>query len=277
MTPNPIALAEAYAPDRRGRIFGFFDRLYAWPHTHRGADYRAQNAAKTASIVTHVVAIEGGEVVYAGRAPMFNGKAGGKIGGVIAIKTSRKAGTGVYEIHSHTIPAVKVGDIVAPGQKIGRNAGWMDAASWQGTSWRGCHDHIVFSDSYDGAWSTIRRVFDPEPIIRAALRRHPVPTPTPTPAGGQTAPVPPLEKEEVDDMGIRILGTPRNGTEHKPFHRYIVIPGVGSVHISNTDHLELLRRYLESGVRDDEETFRPEEVEIITSYLGGKAPTAPAR
>lgn len=266
MTPNPYALVEAYNGSRRGRPFGYYDPLYAWPHTHRGADYRQQNKEQTASIVTHVVAIEGGEVVYAGRAPEFNGKAGGKIGGVIAIKTSRKAGSGIYEIHSHTIPAVKVGDKVAPGQKIGRNAGWQDDASWRGTSWRGCHDHIVFSDYYDGAWNTNRKVYDPEPVIQASLKRHPVPPPTPTPS----KPAPTLE--ESDDMGIRIIGTPKDGTSREPFHRYIVIPGVGSVHISNTTDLALLRRYLASGP-GKEETFRPEELSIIASYLAGSKPT----
>lgn len=174
-----ISLIEAYAPERQGRVFGFFDTVYAWPHKHRGLDVREQEPGGRWSVVTDVIAIEGGEVVHAGPAPI------GKLGGTVVIRTNR-AGGGTYESHSHTVPTVKRGDRVKPGDRIGRNAGPNDLPIWRGSSWRGSHDHIVFSDFSDGAWNTARPVFDPAPIIRAALAR---------PAGGNSRPVP-----EEDDM-----------------------------------------------------------------------------
>lgn len=175
------SLIEAYAPERQGRVFGFFDTVYAWPHKHRGLDVREQEPGGRWSVVTDVIAIEGGEVVHAGPAPM------GKLGGTVVIRTNRRTGTGVYESHSHTVPTVKRGDRVRPGDRIGRNASPNDLSIWRGTSWRGSHDHVVFSDFSDGAWNTSRPVFDPAPIIRAALAQ---------PAGGNTTPI------EEDDMPL---------------------------------------------------------------------------
>lgn len=172
MTPNAAALLEAYAPERMGRPYWFYaPETYAGGH-HRGTDVRKQNADRSASIVTDVVAIVGGVVVFAAVAP------GGKLGGTVVIRTGRPLGAGRYEIHSHTMPSVKVGDVVEPGERIGRNATTSDPEAWTGyrinrpgqpKTWGGNHDHVVFSDYDDGAWNTWRKTYNPEPIIAAAL------------------------------------------------------------------------------------------------------------
>lgn len=104
------------------------------------------------------------------------------------------------------------------------------------------------------------------------------PAPKPEPAGGKPSPVTPPEQEEIEDMGIRIIGVPKDAASRTPFHRYLVIPGVGSVHISDPAHLELLRRYIAAGVgKGKEEVFRDGELAIITSYLRGEKPAAAAK
>lgn len=165
-------LAEVYGPGRARRPFGFFDVEYAWPHTHRGADFRLLDpGGGDFSVSTDVVAVDGGVVVYAGKAPAFNGIPGGKVGGVVVIDTGR-TGLSRYEFHAHTIPGVKVGDRVTSGQRLGRNADWNDDASWRGTSFRGAHDHMGVGEHPHACWNTAYRVLDPAPFIAAAIVRQ---------------------------------------------------------------------------------------------------------
>ncbi|SDG21357.1 M23 family metallopeptidase [Microbacterium sp. 77mftsu3.1] len=185
MTPTTLDLAEVYGPARTSsNVFWKKSSRYSGGY-HRGADYREQNASKTASVVTDVVAILDGTVVYAGTAP------GGALGGTVVIKGRYLLRT-VYEFHSHTLPAVKVGDKVRSGQRLGRNASWGDDEKWTGRrvkrpglsiTWDGMHDHLVFSYYSDGAWNTSRKVIDPVPFIRRAIAAQQKSKPTPKPAG----------------------------------------------------------------------------------------------
>lgn len=151
-------LIEAYAPERFGRKYKFRDlKVYTLKGYHRGQDIREQNAAKTKSIVTDVRTVSAGVVDYIGRPNKL-------LGLTIRVDTGRAKKR--YEFHSHNAGVVvKLGDKVEPGEKLARNA---DADENPGTAWGGPHDHLVISDSPDGAWQN-RAEYDPAPVIRAAV------------------------------------------------------------------------------------------------------------
>lgn len=151
------ALLEAYDDDRLGRPYKFWDRkVYTMKGYHRGQDIRKQNERKTASVVTDVVSLSAGKVVYIGRPNEL-------LELTIVVDTGR--GRGRYEFHSHDAePVVKKGQKVAAGEKLARNA---DEDENPGTAWGGPHDHLVISDYADGAWMN-RPEYDPLPFIKAA-------------------------------------------------------------------------------------------------------------
>jgi hypothetical protein len=172
MSPSILDLATVYGPARTSsNVFWKASNRYTGGR-HRGADYRKQNAAKTASVVTDLAAILDGEVVRASPAP------GGALGGTIVIKGRDERGV-VYEFHSHAVPGVRVGQKVASGDVIGHNASWTDPEEMTGRrvkrpglsiTWDGMHDHVVFSRYADGAWNTAREVLDPVPYIKRAIQ-----------------------------------------------------------------------------------------------------------
>lgn len=201
MTPSILDLAKVYGPARTSsNVFWKKSSRYSGGY-HRGADYREQNASKTASVITDVVAILDGTVVYAGAAP------GGALGGTVVIK-GRYLLRVVYEFHSHTVPGVKVGDKVRSGQRLGRNASWGDDEKWTGRrvwrpdlpiTWDGMHDHVVFSHYSDGAWNTNRKVLDPVPFIRRAIEAQ-----KPKPATSNSKPATPAITPEEEDMTVYV-------------------------------------------------------------------------
>lgn len=105
----------------------------------------------------------------------------------------------------------------------------------------------------------------------------------PAPAGGNGKPVEvpaevpteTIEQEESDDM-FRIIAVPNTDKAGKPRNdMYFCGPG-GVKHISGTTDLNLLRRFIASGVgMGKEETFRGHELTRITSYLTGLGPYVP--
>lgn len=203
MTPTILDLAVVYGAARASsNVFWKKNSRYSGGY-HRGADYRAQNASKTASVVTDVVAILDGTVVHAAPAP------GGALGGTVVVKGRYLLRT-VYEFHSHTVPGVKVGDKVRSGERLGRNASWDDDEKWTGrrvkrndlpVTWDGMHDHLVFSYYSDGAWNTSRKVLDPVPFIRRAIAaQKAAAAPKPTPAGPSKPKPPTPFISEEDDM-----------------------------------------------------------------------------
>lgn len=143
----------AYAPERIGRAWGFRSTDYATGR-HRGLDVRKQNAEKTASVETDVIAISDGVVDYIGRPS-------DALGPTIRIRRD----DGGYEFHSHTIADVTVGTRTTAGTRLGRNARMSERPGLI----FGVHDHVVFSDYADGAWNTNRSTHDPYPFILRAL------------------------------------------------------------------------------------------------------------
>jgi len=152
------ALLEAYGDDRLGRPYKYWDRdVYTMKGYHRAQDIRKQNERKTASVVSDVVSLSAGKVVYIGRPNEL-------LELTIVVDTGRR-GRGRYESHSHNAePVVKKGQKVAAGERLARNA---DSDEKPGTAWGGPHDHLVISNYIDGAWKN-RPEYDPLPFIREA-------------------------------------------------------------------------------------------------------------
>jgi hypothetical protein len=153
------ALLEAYSDDRLGRPYKFWDRdVYTMKGYHRGQDVRKQNERKTASVVSDVVSLSAGKVVYVGRPNDL-------LELTIVVDTGRPKGR--YESHSHNAgQVIRKGQQVAAGEKLARNA---DDDENPGTAWGGPHDHLVISDYIDGAWMN-RPEYDPLPFIEAARK-----------------------------------------------------------------------------------------------------------
>lgn len=149
-----------YAPDRIGYRYGTPDKAYSKGY-HRGQDVRELNADETASVVTAVDAIDDGTVAYVGRPNDL-------LGLTVVIDTGRPPGEGRYESHSHLAEVVvRVGQKVASGERLARNAGMDERPGMVD----GSHDHVTITDYPDGAWTTSRPEYDPLPFMEAAYQR----------------------------------------------------------------------------------------------------------
>lgn len=197
------ALRAAYAPERLGREWGYRDAVYATGR-HRGLDVRKQNDRRTASVITDVIAIHRGRVVYVGR-PNKSVE--------LTVVIDRGEGVrGRFEFHSHCAdPGVWPGAEVRPGDRLARNAGMNERPGLID----GSHDHIVISDWSDGAWNTNRPTYDPAPFIRAALDAAAPKPPKPAPVF-----MPPTEGDNPEMFIAKI----KNGKGENDFAYYLVVP-----------------------------------------------------
>lgn len=172
-----MSVLTAYADDRIGYRYGVRDPAYSKGY-HRGQDVRLVRGG--GSVVTDVVAIDAGRVVYVGRPNTL-------LGLTVVIDTGRVRGR--YESHSHLADvSVTVGQQLASGDRLARNAQMWEAPGFI----TGVHDHITITDHMGGAWETWRNEYDPLPFIRLARIRAASLTPTPFPD--------PAQPEEETDM-----------------------------------------------------------------------------
>lgn len=229
-------LQEAYAPERLGRPWGFKSSDYAGGY-HRGLDVRKQNAGRTASIVTDVIAIHSGTVTYVGR-PNKSLE--------LTIVIDRGEGVkGRYESHSHSADAsVKVGDRVEGGDRLARNARMNERPG----QIRGVHDHVVISDWVDGAWNTRRATYDPMPFIEAALA-----APAAAPASGAPITIPTFRRKIMYVLG-------------KPGGDYFMVGQKRIHHLGSMDDLRAAEAVFGPRVNCNDRQFRVALVGLRVPY-----------
>lgn len=192
------AVLEHYDPDTRwGRAFGVVDRRHYSPplYQHRGQDIRKLSSDETYSVVTDVVALDGGVVSHT-----FEKSSTGR---EIVVDTGRKRGR--YEIHCHVVNGVPRGTRVDAGGFLARNA---NAKQQPGTGWTAPHDHVVISDYPDAAHTPSRPVYDPRPFIRTALAAASIADAKPASANpGVPIVVTPADTEEDFIMAAGVIYT----------------------------------------------------------------------
>ncbi len=175
-----MSVAEAYAPDRMGRPYGWRPPAgepnpYTISGYHRAQDVRKTDPTGAYSVVTDVVSLSAGRISHVYTAA--------STGREVVVDTGRARGR--YEIHCHNAPGgLGVGTVVAAGDRIARNA---NAKQKPGSAWSAPHDHFVISDYPDAAHSD-RPTYDPRVFIAAALAQT---------AGGDATPFPTPPQEDT--------------------------------------------------------------------------------